>query len=88
MAVDRAFSKGNSETLEFVCTTFIEIFTTITFLAGLKRAQFDTIMEKSEHELLGWQATSYPFHRKQILTMPRFKSCLYNKMKDYRHLYF
>lgn len=86
MAVDRAFSKENSETLEFVCTTFTEIFTTITFLAGLKRDQFERIMEKAEHELPGWQATSYPFHRKQILTMPGFKSYLYNKMKDYRHL--
>lgn len=53
MTVDRAFSKGNSKTLEFVCTAFFEIFTTITFLAGLKRGQFDRIMKKAEHELPG-----------------------------------
>lgn len=62
MAVDGDFSKGISEILEFVHTTFIwDIQNNYLFLAGHKREQFDRIMENAEHELPGWQVTKLSF---------------------------
>lgn len=51
-------------------------------MGGHKGSQIDRIMEKAEHELPDWQVTSYPFHRKQILTMEEFKLYLYKYDKN------